>query len=73
MVRSQGPQAQGLTISLFSMPSVAEIQHSITTQNMHGNAQVDQIYKAELLVIPEGKEVSKWPQQMYHGPKTYQI
>lgn len=55
------------------MPSVAEIQHSITTQNMHGNAQVDQIYKAELLVIPEGKEVSKWPQQMYHGPKTYQI
>lgn len=72
MVRIQGLQAQGLTIYLFSMPSVAEIQHSITTQNMH-NAQVDQTYKVELLVILEGKQVSKWPQQMYHSPKTYQI
>lgn len=70
MVRSQGPQAQGLTIYPFSMPSVAEIQHSITTQNMHENAQVDQIHKAELLVTLEVKQVSKWPQQMYHSPKT---
>lgn len=73
MVRIQGPQAQGLTIYLFSMPSVAEIQHSITTQDMHNNAQVDQTYKVELLVILEGKQVSKWPQQMYHSPKTYKI
>lgn len=64
---------QGLTIHLFSTPSVAEIQHSIITQNMHDNAQVDQIYKAELPVILEGKQVSKCPQQMYHSPKTYQI
>lgn len=55
------------------MPSVAEIQHSTTTQNMRDNAQVDQIYKAELPVILEGKQVSKCPQQMYHSPKTYQI
>lgn len=55
------------------MPSVAEIQHSITTQNMHDNAQVDQIHKAELQVILEVKQVSKWPQEMHHSPKTYQI
>lgn len=73
MVRSQGPQAQGLTIYLFSMPSVVEIQHSITTQNMHDNAQADQIHKAELVVILEVKQVSKWPQEMHPSPKTYQI
>lgn len=73
VVRSQGPQAQELTIYLFSMPSVAEIQHSITPQNMHYNAQIDQISKAELLVILEGKQVSKWAQQMHHSPKTYQL
>lgn len=72
MVRSQGPQAQGSTIYLFSMPSVAEIQHSITTQNMH-NAQVAQIHKAELQVILEVKQVSKGTQEMHHSPKTYQI
>lgn len=73
VVRSQGPQAQELTIYLFSMPSVAEIQHSITPQNMHYNAQIDQISKAELLVILEGKQVSKWAQQMHHSPQTYQL
>lgn len=36
------------------MPSVAEIQSSVTTQNMHGNAQVYQI-QGRITSDPKGK------------------